>query len=285
MFEYYFFKKSTREYDSAEYFSFLMSFKYMQIFLDEDNNKNILYHNTDLDFKATFVFGRKTRIKNLYELDPNYLDTNIYVAFDALQSDFKVKLILEIIGLFCKKFGLYVYTKHFEDVFPYKEKMCLKAYLLEKRYTKNHENERLLDFAYIESKNLKKIYNYLLSSDKIRFSLKNEQFKSLKYRFYQNVGTRTPIISCILEFDGPIIIPPLINTIGINTDGHITFYDYDRIFKKISKLTHKDDLSSDEYSYVMRKDLKKLKKIIMKQKQAVINVSSPEIKLNRILDI
>lgn len=285
MFQYYFFKKGNREYDSAEYFSFLTSFKYMNVFLDDENNKNIMYYNTDLDFKATFVFGNKTKITNLYELNPNYLDTNIFVSFDPLQSEFKVKLLLDIIGLFSKKFDLYVYTRHFEDVFPYKGNMCLKAYEMDKVYAKSHESDRVLEYAYVKSDRLKKIYNYLLSSDKIRFSLKNEQFKSLKYKFFSNVGTRSPIIATVLSFDSPIIIPPLINTVGVD-DGHkITYYDYERIFKKISKITHKDSLENMNYSYVMRKDLKKFRKIIIKQKQAVITVNRPEIKLNKILDI
>lgn len=283
--EYYFFKKGSREYDQSELLAFLTDIKYMS-FSVVNRQRQVKYYNSDLDFEAYFIFGSKSKIPNLLvDLNPLYLDTNFYVKFDSIQSTFKVKLLLDIIEIMCRKFNFRIYTTNYKDVCPFNGKMALAAFLRTKTNYKTAHAEQIASYAVVDSSRLQVMYNYLLSCDNISFSLKDERYKFLRYRFYKHPGTRKPYIACILDFSCPIIIPPLINTIALELEGRLLFFDYYKVFKKISKYINLDDYDSRDYGYVNRKSLLKLRKALLKQKQAIIEISAEEIPLNKILDI
>ena len=76
IFRYYFLKEGSRVYDKSELITYLQAQPYVK-FLDDGVIKKAIYHNTVLNFEATFVFNNKSIINRIEKLDPKYLDLNL----------------------------------------------------------------------------------------------------------------------------------------------------------------------------------------------------------------
>lgn len=280
-FRYYFFKEGNRIYDKAELLTYLEAQPYMTI-INNENQKKAYYHNTAIDFDATFVLGNKSIVQDLHKLNPKYLDLNIYVEFEVLNNTFKVNRLIDIIEVMCKRFDFVVYNEYFEDVSQFKRSMLIKAFDMVKEGYKKKYEEEFVNYSKLDKESLEQIYLFLEIKDQID---NVEGYEILPYTFLKEKSSRKVYVCINILEDGPFIIPPcaqLVHFRNINGEKTISYKDFN---KKVSKYMTIVDSRLYDVMMVPDKNIRKVRKILNKTKFDTIKVEMESIPFNKVLDL
>ena len=287
LFRYYFLKEGSRVYDKSELITYLTAQPYIT-YQDEGVIKKALYHNTVLDFDATFVFNNKSIINRIEKLDPKYLDLNLYVEFELLTNTFKVNRLIDIIQEVCERFNFAVYAEFFEDVSPFDRSLMLNVFnICKNAYKKQSEddsNNEFTKYSKLSRDSFDKVYSFLEVKEGLEAS---SNCKALDYVFLREKGTRDVYVAVNMKnlVDG-CIIPPGVKLVQIEQDGEDVVISYEELYKKIYKFLVNVS-SNTNYNILLLEDkyVKKVKKVLTKSKFARAVVELNEVALDNILDL
>ncbi len=288
VFRYYFFKEQDRNYDLADLIAFFQAVP--NISLEKvGSERRMNYVNEMLDFKATFVISDKSILKsaNLVSIDPKYLDLNIYVEFNLLLANYKIELVVDIIENLCKRFKFCVYNEVFEDVLPFRRMLLLKAFEKVKEAYKSKYEDEIAEYNKLEPMVLNSVYKYLENKSSLKNIFKEDKIVPLDYIFYKKLGSRRAYVG--VKWDGytPFIIPSNVDLLVIYENGNNRFIHYKEFEAKIIKVLKPVESDLFGLCYITYKDMKKVRKELVKGKFSAINqnVELIQIDLKQILDI
>ncbi len=95
-----------------DYFQDLPNF---EIYYDKEE-VDIIYTDNDFGFQYEFKITKVSQVKDIYKLNPAYLNINFMLCLPLLVPSFAIKEILNFTAKVCKFFDLSVYHESFEDV-------------------------------------------------------------------------------------------------------------------------------------------------------------------------
>ena len=101
--------------DYQELFEYFMSQPDFEIQYD-DSEVNIVYTDNEFGFKYMYKITRVSQVREIYKLDPAYLNINFMLCLPILIPSFAAKEILQHAQKISKLFDLQVYHSSFKDV-------------------------------------------------------------------------------------------------------------------------------------------------------------------------
>lgn len=84
-----------------------------------DDEVQIDFRDDDFKFSYRYLITKKSRVSQIYKLDPGFLNINFLLELPVLVPSFLVKEILTITQKVCKLFDLHIYNDAFSDVQPF----------------------------------------------------------------------------------------------------------------------------------------------------------------------
>lgn len=284
LFRYYFFKEHNRSYDSSDLIAFFSAIPNITIDKQREDRK-IHYKNTFLNFEADFIISNKSVVPNLDKLNPKYLDLNIRLEFSMLLQNYKLDILINIVEQMCKRFNFAVYNEIFEDVSPYRRGMLIKAFdVVKVAYKKTYEDEIAL-YNKLEQNTLNQVYTYLEQRKNLMDLYQSEHVYPLEYLFYGQKGMRQAFVS--VKWDGltPFVMPPCVDVLTIYENKIAKIISYKEFETKVQKYLKPVESNMLGLVYVTPRDMKKVRKIIIKGKFSPLTSELNEINLDKILDV
>ncbi len=285
-FAYYFLKEGTSNYVKTELITFLTSNPNIT---PPDPNSDELdrvytYKHPVLGFEAYFVMSDRNVINHLDRISPNYFDVHFYVHFNVLLTDYAAELILDIVDDITKRFRFLTYNEAFPDVVPFKRPLMLKAFTTWKRTYAGKNPEVVAKYSYLDSSSYGSVLNYMQKQMRLELTLEDQKVVVSKYCFYKTEKSRTAFIA--IKWDGisPFILPPAIDILILDDGKTTRFISLSEIMSKAKKLFTIIDGYGD-ISILDSSSVKKLYKILTKEKFSPLSVKLEELTLNNILDI
>jgi len=115
----HFFRDSSLEkLDFSKILEFFDTYPNFKIFYTEDEVQ-LDYRDDDFKFSYRYLITKKSRVNQIYKLNPMYLNVNFLLELPVLIPSFLVKEILTITQKVCKLFDLEIYNDAFKDVQPF----------------------------------------------------------------------------------------------------------------------------------------------------------------------
>ncbi|VEU80823.1 hypothetical protein [Haploplasma axanthum] len=263
-FQVHFFREKTRDLDVEALLAFFEVIEGMEIEMDE-RSVRINYKHPRLGYKACFLIMPKSQVKDIYRLNPRYLDLNFQLELPLTVPDYFADHVFHIVKRLVEKFDYFVYQDYFEDVLPFRLDLVMKIF--------NMVKERYLE---LHPKFLQE--NYLISKDKLNSVLRymDDNFSLQKY--YQEASTYVPFylflanadnrlrIGFEWKYDTLTVIPPYVDFIFLNRGNDVSIIKYQEFYEQASKFL--DDVPGflKDSKVVSKKNLKKVNKILKKNK-------------------
>ncbi len=285
-FTFYFLKEGTRLYEKTELITYLVSNQYITPPSEESTSlsKVYTYYNPVLKFKAEFVMADKNIIPHLEKISPKYFDVNFCVRFNILLSNFAVEMILDIIEDIVKKFKFFLYNQAFPDVVPYRRDLAIKTFDSWKKAYATQNPELVAKYNYLDTLSYSQVCNYLIKKRRLELTIANKNIKVSDYIFLTTEKSRTTYIAIEWDGESQIVLPPAVDILYLN-DGKVSKYiAMNEIFAK----TEKYFIPIDGYGNIMlleEKAVKKLHKLLLKERFAPLHEEIIPFEMEKILDV
>ncbi len=112
----HFFRNSTLEkIDFTKVLEFFSTIPNFEIYYT-DTYVEILYKDKDFEYEYRFIITKKSRVTNIYKLNPMYSNVNFLLEMPLLIPSFLAKEIFTLTQKLCKTFELGYYHSSFSDV-------------------------------------------------------------------------------------------------------------------------------------------------------------------------
>ncbi|MDY0278584.1 MAG: hypothetical protein RBQ97_10935 [Acholeplasma sp.] len=263
-FQLHFFREKSRKLDVEAVIAFFEVIEGMEVEMDE-RSVRFNFKHPRLGYEAKFLIMPKSQVKDIYRLNPSFLDLNFQLELPLLSPDYFANFMFEIVKKMVTKFDYFVYHDSFEDVLPYRYELVMKVFMLMK--------EKYLEL------NPKYLYDhYLVQKDKLNSMLRYIDDNLELQKFYQEANTYAPFYYFLVnndhklrvafewKYDTLTVIPPHIDFIFLNRGNEVSIIDYHEFLLQADK--YLDDVPGflKNTKVVAKKNLKKVNKIFKKNK-------------------
>ena len=114
----HFFRNSALDkLDFSKVLEFFDNLPLFKTFYTEDEVQ-IEYRDDDFKFSYRYLITKKSRVNQIYKLNPVFLNVNFLLELPVLIPSFLAKEILTVAQKICKTFDLEIYNDAFKDVQP-----------------------------------------------------------------------------------------------------------------------------------------------------------------------
>lgn len=280
----HFFRDSSLEkLDFASVLDFFDNYPNFKIYYTEDDVQ-IDYRDDDFKFSYRYLITKKSRVNNIYKLNPKYLNVNFYLELPVLIPSFLVKEILTITQKISKLFDLEIYNDSFKDVQPFN--LADVVVLFEESRKQTIEEYGMQDKLPFSKDKLDEVCRYQRSVDSLREYYHNEVEVNICEPILDKV-TNEYGISTTWEVGTPMVFPPHLAYIYVKEEDNLPF------------LVRRDDFMSIVGKYLIEivnflpdmyilkaKQAKSARKTINKlRKVAIIDQNFKSFRLSNLLDI
>ncbi len=282
-FRFYFLKEGTRVYEKSDLLTYFQANPNITI-EKKLNDRIFTYHHPILNFEARFVMTSKSCIPHLERLNSAFLDVNFYVEFNILLQTYAVEIILDIVEELCKLFKFHVYNQSYEDVFPFRRSMMIKAFEAWKRAYKDNNEDEIAQYNRLDPQTISQVYGYLQRRAKLEILLDKDKVVISNYFFLHTERSRTAFVAISWDGYSPFILPPAVDILLLDDGKYTKYIPMSEVLTKAEKLFK----PIDGYGIIQMMDIKntkKLHKILTKDKFATLTVELKPLSLEKILDI
>lgn len=280
----HFFKERRRDFDYERLLSFFEAFPEISLDNSHNNEFKILYRHPILNSSADFVISKKSTIRELYKLNPQYLDVNFRLEIPLLTPNFSVKIIFDIVKDLVKEFEFSCYHELFEDVLPFRLEVVMRVFEISKQQFKEKFGYLLEGYYYCPEKKLNECLKYV-----------NEQYDLHRYYKEQDVVVPNYFVSIgkddkvhfMMEWkEGTrVLFPPHIDFIYYRFGLETKILPYDEVMAKISKFTENVPGFIENTKVISLKRISKVIKIVKKTKFTQVKDPLTRIELDKVIDI
>ncbi len=286
-FRLFFLQEKSRTYDKPELITLLTSNPNItppdsrQIYGD----KVYTYHHNVLNFEANFIMASKSVVPHLELLPPKFFDVNFFISFDILLSNYAVEMILDIIEEIVKKFRFYVYCEPFEgEVRLFRRAEIIRTFDAWKKAFAAKFPDQVAGFNRLDSQSISAVYGYLQKRKRLEITYSEDKIQVSDYIFLHTAKSRSAFVAIQWDGDTAFLLPPAVDIL-IYDDGKISKHiNMAEVLSKAEKLFR----PIDGYGVIKicdAKNTKKLKKILLKERFAPLNVDVEILSLDKILDV
>lgn len=282
-FKIYFLKEETREYPKSDLITFITSNPNVTQTLGNDTNQRIYtYHHSVLNFEANFIMSNKAVIPHIQDIPAKYYDVNFYVEFDVILSNYAVEILLDIIEEICRKFKFYVFV--IKEVMPFKRQIMMKLFESVKRAHIDNNPDIVLGYNKLDPQAFSQVYSYLQKRKRLELTLDTDKIVITNYMFLHTEKSRAAYITIKWDGESQFILPPAVEILLLD-DGKVERYiPMSEVLDKADKFFTPIDGYGD-IQLLDKKYVKKLHKILVKEKFAPLNVRLDTLSLDKILDV
>ena len=283
-FRFYFLKEGTRIYEKTELITFLSANP--NITPSDTNNRNMIfqYHHNTLNFEAKFVMSDRSVVPHLESLNPKYFDVNFYVEFDVLLSNYAVEILLDIIEEISKKFKFHVYNQAFSDVSVFRRAMMIKAFTSWKKAYASKYPEAVAKYNYLDPQAFSAVYGYLQKRKRLELTIDKSKILVTNYSFLHAEKSRSAYVCITWNGDKQFILPPAVDIMCYDDGKMKRYLPMAEIMMKVEKMFKPIDGYGD-ILLLDSKSIKKLNKVLSKDRFAPLHVQLEELSIDKILDI
>lgn len=263
-FRLHFFKEQTRKIDIKATFSF---FESIEGFKTETDDKSVrfIYKDPRLQYEARFLIMPKSQVKDIYRLNPKFLDINFQLELPLLSPNYFVEKMIDIVKKLTERFDYYIYHETFENVLNFRRDLVLKVFmLLKERHIEL--NPRLLEqYVLVETNKLSSVLRYI--EDNLQLQ-----------KFYQQSNTYVPHYHFLINneqqlklafewrYDTLTVLPPNLDYIFLNRGSDISIIKYNEFFEHAKKYLEDVPGFIKNTKVVQPNNLKKINKILKRKK-------------------
>ena len=247
------------------------------IITSDNDQVDIEISEPSFDFKYHFYITKRTRVKSMFKLSPDYVNTNILIEIPVLLSKFLVRKMLKVAYDLSKRFDLYVYHEKISDIAEFKM-LDLLAYI--DKETSDYMLSNPKKYYYMDQKTLTRACTYLQAMKQISESMKVDTVMS-PYDVLYDKETDRVVLSMVWQAGQPTVFPPLLNYVYVEEEGNLlsvipaeTFFKYTkRLMHEIARnCIYEFDLDMDLH-YLNEKNAAKAKKLIKKMRKSVVGTN------------
>lgn len=282
-FRFYFLKEGTRVYEKSDLLTYFQANPNITV-EKRLNDRIFTYHHPILNFEARFVMTSKSCIPHLERLNSAFLDVNFFVEFNILLQTYAVEIILDMVEEICKLFKFHVYNQSYEDVFPFRRSMMVKAFEAWKRAYKDNNEDEIAQYNRLDPQTISQVYGYLQRRAKLEILLDKDKVVISNYFFLHTERSRTAFVAISWDGYSPFILPPAVDILLLDDGKYTKYIPMSEVLTKAEKLFK----PIDGYGIIQMMDIKntkKLHKILTKDKFATLTVELKPLSLEKILDI
>lgn len=263
-FRLHFFKEQTRKIDIKATISFFETIEGFKIESD-DKSFRFLYKDPRLQYEARFLIMPKSQVKDIYRLNPKFLDINFQLELPLLSPNYFVEKMIDIVKKLTERFDYYIYHETFENVLNFRRDLVLKVFmLLKERHIEL--NPRLLDhYVLVETNKLSSVLRYIEDNLELQ-------------KFYQQSNTYVPHYHFLINneqqlklafewrYDTLTVLPPNLDYIFLNRGSDISIIKYNEFFELAKKYLEDVPGFIKNTKVVQANNLKKINKILKRKK-------------------
>jgi hypothetical protein len=280
----HFFRNSSLDkLDFSKVLEFFDNYPNFKIFYTDDEVQ-IDYRDDDFKFSYRYLITKKSKVNQIYKLNPGFLNVNFLLELPVLIPSFLVKEILSITQKICKLFDLEIYHDTFNDVQPFN--LADVFVLFEDMRQKMIAEYGIQDKLSFPKEKLDEICRYQRSVESLRDFYHNEVEVNLVEPILDKV-TNEYGIAITWNVGVATVFPPHLSYIYIKEEQNIPF------------LVRRDDFISIMNKYLIEivnflpdmfilkgKHAKSSKKMLNKlRKVAIIDQNFKTIRLTNFIDV
>lgn len=280
----HFFRDSNLEkLDFLKVFEFFESYPNFKIYYT-DEEVQIVYRDDDFKFSYRYLITKKSRVSQIYKLDPQFLNINFLLELPLLVPSFLVKEILALTQKLCKLFDLVIYNDAFDDVQPFN--LADVVVLFEESRREAVAQYGLQDKLPFEKNKLDEVCRYQRSISSLREYYNHEYEVNLVEPILDKI-TNEYGISVTWNVGKPMVFPPHLSYVYVKEEQNIPFLVRRKDFMSIMRkhLVEVDDFLPD--MYILRpKQAKASRKAVNRlRKVAIIDKNFKLVRLANLIDI
>ncbi|MGI6767579.1 MAG: hypothetical protein ACOX43_00560 [Bacilli bacterium] len=280
----HFFRDSGLEkLDFLKVFEFFESYPNFKIFYT-DEEVQIDYRDDDFKFAYRYLITKKSRVSQIYKLNPQYLNVNFLLELPVLVPSFLVKEILALTQKLCKLFDLEIYNDAFQDVQPFN--LADVVVLFEKMRSEAIAQYGMQDKLSFEKDKLDEVCRYQRSVASLREYYHNEVEVNLVEPIIDKI-TNEYGISVVWNAGVPTVFPPHLSYIYVKEEQNIPFLVRRKDFMSIMGKYLIEIVNFLPDMYILKpKQAKASRKVLNKlRKVAIIDQNFKSVRLANLIDI
>lgn len=280
----HFFRNSSLEkLDFTKVLEFFDEYPNFKTFYTEDEVQ-IDFRDDDFKFSYRYLITKKSRVNQIYKLNPMFLNVNFLLELPVLLPSFLVKEILTITQKICKIFDLEIYNDAFKDVQPFN--LADVVVLFEETRRQTIEEYGMQDKLSFPKDKLDEICRYQRSVQSLREYYHNEVDVKLCEPIIDKV-TNEYGISCTWDVGIPMVFPPHLSYVYVKEEQNIPFLVRSKDFMSIMNKYLIEIVNFLPDMYILKaKQAKSSKKVINKLRRvAITDQSFKSIRLSNLLDV
>lgn len=280
----HFFRDSNLEkLDFLKVFEFFESYPNFKIYYTDDEVQ-IDYRDDDFKFAYRYLITKKSRVSQIYKLNPQYLNVNFLLELPVLIPSFLVKEILSLTQKLCKLFDLEIYNDVFPDVQPFN--LADVVVLFEEMRRETIAQYGMQDKLSFEKDKLDEICRYQRSVASLREYYHNEVEVNLVEPIIDKI-TNEYGISVVWNVGVPTVFPPHLSYIYVKEEQNIPFLVRRKDFMSIMGKYLIEIVNFLPDMYILKpKQAKSSRKALNKlRKVAIINQNFKSVRLANLIDI
>ena len=194
-------------------------------------------------------------------------------------------MILDIIEEIVKKFRFYVYCEPFEgEVRLFRRAEIIRTFDAWKKAFAAKFPDQVAGFNRLDSQSISAVYGYLQKRKRLEITYSEDKIQVSDYIFLHTAKSRSAFVAIQWDGDTAFLLPPAVDIL-IYDDGKISKHiNMAEVLSKAEKLFR----PIDGYGVIKicdAKNTKKLKKILLKERFAPLNVDVEILSLDKILDV
>ncbi|MCK9471298.1 MAG: hypothetical protein WC006_04345 [Bacilli bacterium] len=249
-----------------------------------DDEVQIDYRDDDFKFSYRYLITKKSRVNNIYKLNPSYLNVNFYLELPVLIPSFLVKEILTITQKICKLFDLEIYNDSFNDVQPFN--LADVVVLFEDSRKQTIEDYGMQDKLPFQKDKLDEVCRYQRSVESLREYYHNEVEVNVVEPILDKI-TNEYGISTTWTVGTPMVFPPHLSYVYIKDEQNLPFLVRSADFFSIVGKYLIEIVNFLPDMYILKaKQAKSARKTLNKlRKVAIIDQNFKSIRLSNLLDV
>lgn len=249
-----------------------------------DDEVQIDYRDDDFKFSYRYLITKKSRVNNIYKLNPSYLNVNFYLELPVLIPSFLVKEILTITQKICKLFDLEIYNDSFNDVQPFN--LADVVVLFEDSRKQTIEDYGMQDKLPFQKDKLDEVCRYQRSVESLREYYHNEVEVNIVEPILDKI-TNEYGISTTWTVGTPMVFPPHLSYVYIKDEQNLPFLVRSADFFSIVGKYLIEIVNFLPDMYILKaKQAKSARKTLNKlRKVAIIDQNFKSIRLSNLLDV
>ena len=249
-----------------------------------DDEVQIDYRDDDFKFSYRYLITKKSRVNNIYKLNPSYLNVNFYLELPVLIPSFLVKEILTITQKICKLFDLEIYNDSFNDVQPFN--LADVVVLFEDSRKQTIEDYGMQDKLPFQKDKLDEVCRYQRSVESLREYYHNEVEVNVVEPILDKI-TNEYGISTTWTVGTPMVFPPHLSYVYIKDEQNLPFLVRGADFFSIVGKYLIEIVNFLPDMYILKaKQAKSARKTLNKlRKVAIIDQNFKSIRLSNLLDV